>query len=151
MARVSFRGLGGVRRNHRYRNKNATFRTTSATSVAGGGPWQQSGLQRDESLVDQLVDLDPLAQRPLAAAERPLPGNSVFADPRLMRGGLNPLDQLADLLPEGVWLYAQIRLEDDEKISVVLLPAEPRARQQPERLHDQSETKSLISAKGQEC
>src|SRR4029077_11136506 len=60
-------------------------------------------------------------------------------------------DQLADLLPEGVWLYEQIRLEDDEKISIVLLRAEPRARQQPERLHDQSETKSLISAKGQQC
>ena len=41
--------------------------------------------------------------------------------------------------------HEQIRLEDDEEISVVLLRAEPRTRQQPERLHDQSEAKSPYS------
>src|SRR5258708_33280062 len=90
---------------------------------ADGGLWQSS-LQRGESLVDQLVDLDPLAQRPLAVAECPLPRNADFADPGLTRGGLNPLDQLAALLPEGIGLCEQIRLDDGEAISVVVIPAE---------------------------
>src|SRR5438046_1447871 len=107
-------------------------------------------MQRGERLVHQLVDLDPLAQRFLATAERPLARYPDFVDPSLARRRFDLLDQLAYLLLEGVGLCQQIRLEDYEEISVILFRAKPRACHHPERLHDQSEAKSLIAAERQQ-
>jgi hypothetical protein len=92
---------------------------------------QQSGLQRSKGLVDDAVDLDPLAQRSLPLAERPLPGYANFADPRLTRGGLDPLNQLADLPLEGVGFDEQIRFEDDEEISVICSGPNPELANSP--------------------
>ena len=78
-------------------------------------------MKRAERLVDQSVDLDPLAQRPLPATERPLPRNANLTHLRLARGGLDPLDKLAKLLFEVVEVSDQIGFEHHEHVSVVLI------------------------------
>ena len=48
-------------------------------------------------LVDQPIDLDPVAQRLFPATKRALPGNANLTHAGLARIGLNPGDEISEL------------------------------------------------------
>ena len=103
-------------------------------------------MKHGERLVDQSINLDPLAQRRLPVTERPLPRDMNLTHLRSARGGLDPLDKLAKLLLEVVEVSEQIGFEHHEQIPVVLIRVEHRAGEQPECLHDKGQPKALIAA-----
>ena len=87
-----------------------------------------------------------------SAGHVPPGGATVRVDPavwipiRLARGGLDPLDKLAELLLEVVEVGEQIGFEHHEQVPVLLVRVERRAGEQPQRLHDKGQPKSLIAA-----
>lgn len=113
-------------------------------------PGRRSDVESGKSLVYDAVYLDPFAQGALAAPQRPLPGNAYLADPWLTRSGLDPIDQLADLLLEVVEVNQQIRFEHYEQIPVVLVGIEGRPGEHSEGLHDEGEPKTLVAPEGEQ-
>src|SRR5258705_547706 len=110
----------------------------------------QSNVESRERLVNHAVDLDPFAQGALATPQRPLPWNAYLADAWLTRSGLDPIDQLADLLLEVVEAHKQFGFEHHEQVTVVLVGVERRSGKYPERLHDEREPKPLVAPEGEQ-
>jgi hypothetical protein len=106
----------------------------------------RSGVQCGERVVDQPIDLDPLAQPGLPAAEPPLSRHPYLAHPRLTRCGFDPVDKGADLLFEVAEVNEQLWLEHHKQVPVVLVGFERRPGEQPEGLHDKGQPKAFVAA-----
>ena len=93
-------------------------------------------MQRGERVVDQAIDLDALAQQPLAALEGALAGDADFGHARSGRNILYALDQRSDLAFKIGERNQEIGFEHDKKIAVIPVGIDApsrRARPTPER------------------
>src|SRR5262249_58793409 len=102
-------------------------------------------MQGLESIVDDAVDLDPVAEQLLPAAKTTLARDADLGYAGLARRRFDAVDQGAELLLEVVGVDQQIRLHHDEQITIIAIRVERRAGEHAQGLDDKGEAEPLIA------